>query len=58
MTQSRGRKIPAQEIDRHLRRAFQEITDEALPPQLADLLERLKAGEAAATGKAGREDRS
>ncbi|MGR3466071.1 NepR family anti-sigma factor [Limimaricola sp.] len=33
------------DIDAHLKRAFQQLTDEALPDRFTDLLARLKAGE-------------
>lgn len=35
------------DIDAHLKRAFQQLTDEALPDRFTDLLARLKAGEGA-----------
>ncbi len=56
MTQREPRAARGDDIDAHLKRAFQQITEEALPDRFADLLQRLKtgdgAGKAAKAGKA------
>ncbi|PHP29286.1 NepR family anti-sigma factor [Limimaricola cinnabarinus] len=44
------------DIDAHLKRAFQQLTDEALPDRFTDLLARLKAGEGAASASSGAGD--
>ena len=41
------------DIDAHLKRAFQQLTDEALPDRFTDLLARLKAGEGAESASSG-----
>ncbi|SDE03080.1 NepR family anti-sigma factor [Limimaricola pyoseonensis] len=47
MTQRDQRGARGDDIDAHLRRAFQQLTDETLPDRFTDLLERLRAGEGA-----------
>lgn len=37
------------DIDAHLKRAFQQLTDEALPDRFTDLLAKLKSGEGASS---------
>ena len=44
MTDGR-RSLIDEEIDRNLKRAFEELAAEPLPARFADLIDRLKAGE-------------
>ncbi len=53
MTKSGTRKSHNKDLDDHLKRAFQSMTEEALPDKLALLLARLRDEDAAATGETG-----
>ncbi|MCP1167973.1 NepR family anti-sigma factor [Limimaricola litoreus] len=44
------------DIDAHLKRAFQQLTEEALPDRFTDLLAKLKAGEGAESASSGAGD--
>ena len=47
MPQDRSRKPHDKDIDAHLKRAFQSLTEEAIPDELTSLLDRLRAEDGA-----------
>ncbi len=50
MTQRDPRNAGGGDIDAHLKRAFQQITEEQLPDRFTDLLEKLRSGDGAGNG--------
>lgn len=52
MPENTSRRQRSEEIDAHLKRAFDSLTEEAIPDRLADLLIRLRAEEHAGAGGA------
>ena len=59
MAEKHDRKLRERDIDAHLKRAFQAVSEEGIPDRFASLLQRLEAGEGVPQeANAGEEDAS